>query len=102
MSRESKRLAWIFVAIVVVGALLYLAVTHRAHEESIHNWENSVHACQRANPKWRAYTLVVGGAQTSTNADVAHKAGLALKLIREQPFVRSDGTTECGKAYPEP
>lgn len=103
MRREGKLLAWCLVAILVVGAVVYLGAARHAEQEADHNYANAIEGCHRANPRWRAYTAVVESAATdSSSPNLRRRSRHALSVIRAQPFVRTDGTTECGMAVTPP
>jgi nitrate/TMAO reductase-like tetraheme cytochrome c subunit len=103
MSRESKQLAFIFVAVIVVGLVVFLAAERKAGEQARTNYESALAACHRNNPKYLAYTEVVEAAAIySTSPGLRARATEGLREIRSAPNVRHDGTTICGKAVREP
>lgn len=104
MSAIWKAVIACYVLIIIVGLVSVAVAGNNANNESETSYQNLIHGCHRGNPRNRAYTLAVTAASENpdTPPDLHVKFVKALNGIQSQPFVRPDGSTECGKAYVKP
>lgn len=103
MNHERKLLSWIFIAIIVVGALVYYGSGRAAESESSHVYDTQLAACVQGNPLRESVLLAITtAAETTANPSARNRYAEAREHMLEQPFIRANGSKECEKAVTHP
>lgn len=100
-TRERKAFVCIYLLMAVAGVLGYAKASSDGAEAAHQNYVNSLASCRAGNPVREAVWLA-----TNTAAEYADRGNLkyreAADKITAAPFVRPDGSRECGRAIVEP
>jgi hypothetical protein len=103
MSRTNKQLALIFVAVIVVGVVVYLAAERAATDQATQNYDNQIASCEAGNPVREAVVLATQTAsETAHPIDARPLYATATQKILRAPFVEPTGARDCQKAIKEP